>query len=305
MIWLRIAKPQAIQALGHRAGMKRAVPDVGDGAGEQRPGLAPVGPVVVQHLAVRSVRLAPCPVAPGRVVLDAIGRIRAMSCGSTPPSRRATSPASVASPQSTRCGPHQPEIAGRDTGSDRRSRVSSSRGSARSPWRRSSISPASKPRADEVDAEFGKLACFERQHLGVPASTLGELVVGEDQRPLLRRAEMRQLDHRHLGEPELARGQEPAMPGDDAVLAIDEQRRGEAELADRAGDQRHLRLRVGAGIAGVGDRAHRPAGARCAARDRRGDRWSGRTRAFMLGDPHRTGASDRGVGRLFPRLPRG
>ena len=40
----------------------------------------------------------------------------------------------------------------------------------------------------EVDAEFGKLARFERQQLGVPASTLGELVVGEDQRPLLRRA---------------------------------------------------------------------------------------------------------------------
>ena len=27
----------------------------------------------------------------------------------------------------------------------------------------------------------------------------------------------------------------------------------EAELADRAGDQRHLRLAVGAGVAGVGD----------------------------------------------------
>ena len=36
-------------------------------------------------------------------------------------------------------------------------------------------------------------------------------------------------------------------------VAVDQDRVGEAELADRAGDQRHLRLAVGAGVAGVGD----------------------------------------------------
>ena len=64
------------QALGHRRRVQGAVPDIGHLAGEQRPGLAPVGPVVV---------LAPCrcggrgaepgAVAPGRVVLHAIGRV--------------------------------------------------------------------------------------------------------------------------------------------------------------------------------------------------------------------------------------
>ena len=39
----------------------------------------------------------------------------------------------------------------------------------------------------EVDAELGQLAGFQRQQLLVPAGALGELVVGEDQRPLLRR----------------------------------------------------------------------------------------------------------------------
>ena len=105
----------------------------------------------------------------------------------------------------------------------------------------------------KIDAKLGQLAGFQRQQLLVPAGALGELVVGEHQRPLLRRGEMGELDHRHLRQPELARRQQPAVPGDDAVLAVDQHRVGEAELADRAGDQRHLRLAVGAGIAGVGD----------------------------------------------------
>ena len=38
-----------LEALGDRRGLQRAVPDIGDVAGEQRPGVAPVGAVVVQH----------------------------------------------------------------------------------------------------------------------------------------------------------------------------------------------------------------------------------------------------------------
>ena len=40
-----------LEALGDGGGVQRPVPDVGDLAGEERPGLAPVGPVVVHHLA--------------------------------------------------------------------------------------------------------------------------------------------------------------------------------------------------------------------------------------------------------------
>ncbi len=61
------------QALGHRRGVQGAVPHVCDVAGEQRPGLAPVRPVVVRHLA-HALRVAqPRPVAPGRVVFHAVG----------------------------------------------------------------------------------------------------------------------------------------------------------------------------------------------------------------------------------------
>jgi hypothetical protein len=105
----------------------------------------------------------------------------------------------------------------------------------------------------EVAAEFRELAGLECQKLVVPVGPFGKLVVGENERPLSRRAEIGELNCRHLGQPQLPRRQPPAMPGDYAVLAVDEHRVGEAELADRAGDQRHLRLAVGAGIAGVGN----------------------------------------------------
>ena len=51
MIWAADREAAGVEALGHRGRVQRAVPDVGDLAGEQRPGLAPVGAIVVQHLA--------------------------------------------------------------------------------------------------------------------------------------------------------------------------------------------------------------------------------------------------------------
>ena len=42
---------RGLEALGDGAGVERAMPDIGDVAGEQRPGLAPVGAVVVSDLA--------------------------------------------------------------------------------------------------------------------------------------------------------------------------------------------------------------------------------------------------------------
>ena len=64
------------QAVGHGPGMQRPVPDIGHVAGEQRPCLAPVGPVIVQHLAgalgLREART----IAPGGIVVHAKWRIR-------------------------------------------------------------------------------------------------------------------------------------------------------------------------------------------------------------------------------------
>ena len=45
------------------------------------------------------------------------------------------------------------------------------------------------------------------------------------------------------------------MTGDDPALGVDQDRVGKAERADRAGDLFELPLRVGAGVARIGDEA--------------------------------------------------
>ena len=113
--------------------------------------------------------------------------------------------------------PEEPEVACWETGTAGGSGVSSSRGSGASVReQRVELGRLEAERA-EVDAELGEVADLQRQQLAVPAGLLGEPVVGEDVGPLLRLAEVRQLDHRHRGEAELAGRQHPAVAGDDAV----------------------------------------------------------------------------------------
>ena len=107
----------------------------------------------------------------------------------------------------------------------------------------------------EVDVEHRQLAELELQEIEVPAGAERDLVVGDPQRPLLRLGEVRQRDRRHLGHAERLRRQQPAVPGDDRALGVDQDRIGEAELADRGGDLLDLPLRMGAGVARVGDQA--------------------------------------------------
>ena len=107
----------------------------------------------------------------------------------------------------------------------------------------------------EIDVEHRQLAELELQEIEVPAGAERDLVVGDPQRPLLRLREMRQRDRRHLGHADRLRRQQPAVAGDDPALGIDQDRVGEAERADRGGDLLELPLRVGAGVARVGDKA--------------------------------------------------
>ena len=134
--------------------------------------------------------------------------------------------------------------------------ITSSSGSA-GPFRITSISPEEKPVSAEVeiDVEHRQLAELELQEIEVPAGAERDLVVGDPERALLRLREMRQHDRRHLGHPQRLRRQQPAVAGDDRALGIDQDRVGEAELPDRGGDLLDLALRMGAGVAGIGDQA--------------------------------------------------
>ena len=53
--------------------------------------------------------------------------------------------------------------------------------------------------------------------------------------PALRRGEMRELDARHLDHVQFARREHAAMPGDDPVVAVEQDRVGETEFPDAAG----------------------------------------------------------------------
>jgi hypothetical protein len=64
---------------------------------------------------------------------------------------------------------------------------------------------------------------------------------------------MPESDARNLREIETLGGEDSTMPGDDAVLAINEDRVIEAELPDARGDHRDLSIIVTLGVPGIRD----------------------------------------------------
>ena len=125
MICERIAKPATSRLLGDGRRMQRAMPDVGDIAGEECPGLAPVGAVVVQNLAGPAGRGAP-PCSARTVRTPPHRADRSPSAVGSVAETRSTSVATVKSPQSSRCGPSSQRSPGRLTGSSGVSGISSS-----------------------------------------------------------------------------------------------------------------------------------------------------------------------------------
>ena len=63
----------------------------------------------------------------------------------------------------------------------------------------------------------------------------------------------RELDARHLDQAQLAGREHAAMPGDDPVVAVEQNRVGETEFPDAAGDLRDLVLGMRPRVAGIGD----------------------------------------------------
>jgi hypothetical protein len=59
-----------------------------------------------------------------------------------------------------------------------------------------------------------------------------------------------QHNHRDLGEPQLPRGEQTSVPGDDAGLRVPQDRVVEPKLKDAGGDLINLRVGVGPGVAG-------------------------------------------------------
>ena len=101
----------------------------------------------------------------------------------------------------------------------------------------------------EVEALVPQPSQLFRQQRVVPARLQGELVVCDQVRALLRLGEMLEPDHRHLGEAQLARREQPAVAGQDAGVLVDQDRVGPAELDHRGRDLIDLPLAVRARVA--------------------------------------------------------
>ena len=110
-----------------------------------------------------------------------------------------------------------------------------------------------KARQFQGEASILQLGQFQRQQFAVPASTLGQFVLGQDECALLRAGQVRQFDHWQLSHLQLACRKNPAMAGDDATVTIDQDRAVEAELPDAGCDLRDLLIAVRARIAGIGN----------------------------------------------------
>ena len=116
-----------------------------------------------------------------------------------------------------------------------------------------------EPDQVQVEAVLLERGDFRAQHLFVPARVQRQLVVGNDQRPLLRRGQVRQHDDRDFLHPQLPGREKSGMPGDDDAVAVHQNGIRPAELADTGGYLSDLLVRMRPRVAGVRqERADRP-----------------------------------------------
>ena len=221
--------------------MKRGVPDVGDVAGEQRPRLAPVAPVVVGNLAYRSFRVRPIIVdlcSPRRIVLHSVGWIRdhekrhdaAKASGNVLGLRGvAAQQAVIAKLPQLPCfyAPLDAQFFGLV---DLRLCVNFAFGFGEIHQRKKRLV---EPKFSHVDLNLSERVHFRSQHIQVPPATeFRKPVVGQDVGPPLVLVQVRQADARHFRQPQLHSRQHPPVAGHDPVVLRYENRVVEPELAD-------------------------------------------------------------------------
>ena len=93
-----------------------------------------------------------------------------------------------------------------------------------------------EPGQFEVEVEALQRPQLIGQQVLVPAGVQGQAVVGDDVGPLLGLGQVGELDHRDRGHAQLAGRQESSVTGDDAGVAVDQDRVRPAELEQAGGD---------------------------------------------------------------------
>ena len=104
----------------------------------------------------------------------------------------------------------------------------------------------------EIEIEGFERLQFEREPLLVPAGAVGKPVVRDHEGASLGRIQVVERNRRRLLEAEALCGEQAAVAGENHALAVDQDRRVEAERRNALGDAGDLRGRMGAGVARVG-----------------------------------------------------
>lgn len=102
-----------------------------------------------------------------------------------------------------------------------------------------------------LELQLGEIDDLEPQQVSVPVRQLSNAVVGDAIGADLGVGQVLEQHSRHGRESEAPSRLKAAVPGDNRVVAVDQHRVHEAELADRAGNEVDLLVAMPPGIAGV------------------------------------------------------
>ena len=233
------------------------MPDIGNIARKQRPGLTPVRAVIVQHLAgalgLGRTRL----VAPAWIVLHTVGRVgdhqQRFYIAKQPPDHIGTG--TVTTDQPVR--PELPEITwNRDRGDRDIRNVILALDRTISAQRFGVLQQRVElfirdPEQRQIKILSQQPRDLVAKHGFVPVAQLGQLVVGDPVGPPFSFIKVTQPNDRHIRQPQHRRGQHPAMSGDQLAIVGDHAGHGPAELGHAGRDLGHLIGAVDLGIAGI------------------------------------------------------
>src|SRR6516225_6836444 len=231
-------EPAGGQIAADHVAVQRTVPHISDIPGKQRIGLTPVSAVIVEHLALRELAGAD-PTAPGRIIADPIRGIADHQVGLRSGQHRldirrvgavATADAVVSQP------PDVPEPSDRLIG-DIRDAVGIAQ-TARPQTGQDLFKPIwfEANQIEVKTAEF-EITQLTVQQIGVPTPASGQFIVGQAIGLFLLLAPALRDDHRdRYRQPQLRRGGDPAVTGDQHAVFVYQDRVGPPPFQDGGGD---------------------------------------------------------------------